>query len=90
MDLANMRELGVRNLIAYCRERVGARFRERPGSCSSLTPLRPSDALRGTSGWRSMQSNNGFLLAAIAVAAIAVLASLLLIGDGRFPFPLWR
>jgi hypothetical protein len=37
-----------------------------------------------------MQSNNGFLFAAIAVVLIAVLASLLLMGDGRFPFPLWR
>jgi hypothetical protein len=36
-----------------------------------------------------MQSN-GLLFAAIAVVAIAVLASLLLTGDGRFPFPLWR
>jgi hypothetical protein len=34
-----------------------------------------------------MQSNHGFLFAAIV---IAVLASLLLMGDGRFPFPLWR
>jgi hypothetical protein len=34
-----------------------------------------------------MQSSNGFLF---AVVAIAVLASLLLMGDGGFPFPLWR
>jgi hypothetical protein len=37
-----------------------------------------------------MQSSNGFLFATIAAAAIVVLASLLLMGDGRFPFPLWR
>jgi hypothetical protein len=36
-----------------------------------------------------MQSNS-FLFAAIAVVAVAVLASLLLMGDGQFPFPLWR
>ena len=67
-----------------------ARVRERPDLCSLLTSPRPSDALRGTSAGDPMQSNNGFLFAAIAVVAIAVLASLLLMGDGRFPFPLWR
>jgi hypothetical protein len=35
-----------------------------------------------------MQSNIGFLFAAIAVVVIAALASLVLMGDGRFPFPL--
>jgi hypothetical protein len=36
-----------------------------------------------------MQSNIGFLYTVIAVITIAVLASLLLTGGGRFPFPLW-
>jgi hypothetical protein len=41
-------------------------------------------------GGDPMQSANGFLFAAIAVVTIVVLASLLLTGDGRFPFPLWQ